>query len=165
MADLLSDFVGTWELTGFGSVTINNVETEADPSEENAWAAELNSITQAWLNDEPEELPEVSDASGLTLVVGPDGAFSETGDSDVEFISIDGVLGDGSDAFPGVLEESEGRVHAFTEETRYGLCRVGDGDTDVADEFIVDGDELTRITSMVTDGMYLNRFVYLYQRG
>lgn len=162
----LDNCTGRWKLAAFGSISHTDVETTTQREDDvDAWASELTEICDDWLDDTPDEMPELDEAEGLTLEVADDGSFEESGNAPVEFISADGVLGDGSDAFPGTLEEHDGRVFAFTDEERYDTRRVSDGDTDVSDEFLPDGDELVRVVSMVTDGMYRDRFVYRYARA
>lgn len=157
--------VGTWQLTGYASQ--EGLEASAGTSREDvdAWSRELDTSVEAWLNEAPEDFPDFRPVSGLTLSIEEDGAYEETGDAgeDVRIISVDGVLGDSLDVYAGQLREQNQRLLAFTDEPADGDQRLNDGDTQISDEFFPDGNELIRVVSMVTDGMYLDRFYYRYE--
>lgn len=157
--------VGQWQLTGYASIEGAEADTSTRRDDDpDAWNRELDAATDAWLNQTPADTPEFSPAGGLMLTIHADGAYQESGDAGegVAIISSDGVLGDSRDTYGGELRERHGRLLAFTDENPDGDQRLNDGDTQVTDEFFTDGNELIRVVSMVTDGMYLDRFFYRY---
>lgn len=166
MSDSIQDCVGQWELTGYASDEGNEAEARTSREDDiDAWARELDAAGQSWLTDTPSELPDFAPASGLRLTIHDDGSYEETGDAGerVSIISSDGVLGDSLDVYAGQLREQNDRLLAFTDEQPDGDQRLNDGDTQVTDEFLIDGNDLVRVVSMVTDGMYLDRFFYRYE--
>lgn len=166
MNDSIQAIIGQWELTGYASDEGREAEARTSRDDDiDAWARELDESAENWLSQAPEEFPDFDAAAGLTLSIEADGRYAETGDAgeQVHIISSDGVLGDSLDVYAGSLLEQNSRILAFTDEEPQGHCRLDDGDTQVTDEFFLDGNELIRVVSMVTDGMYLDRFFYRYE--
>lgn len=152
MSTSLADLAGIWTLSAYGELTLDDAPT-------------------AWLTAPPTRLPETTPDSGVTLTIGDQGRFTESGRPAEQalFHSYDGVLGDANDLFDGYLaavDGQDGRVFVFSDEVApVGCTRVDDGDTAITDEVRLDGQSLLRVVSVVTDGVYASRYVYRYVRG
>ena len=161
--------IGEWHLVGSGSASseiafIN--ETDPDP----------NGVSE-WLNGFDEALVEAAQpTSGLKLAIAPGGSFAEeaSGQPDVNWFDEEGVQ---SDVLPfgGTIVES-GEVSYFLPvsipnwatptDGKYGtaVLRYDDGDTKIANNIRIRTGKLVRTVNVVTDELYLDRVVIIYQR-
>lgn len=141
----------------------------------------------AWLaGDDRHGSADAARASGLELVIGADGRFTErrTGDARIrwydeggvetiaEAVPFDGyaVERGGHRYLRPALDPQAMSVRLKRDERFPGIAlRIDDGDTDdgdtlVADRIDRDGDRLLRTMSVVTDEAYLSRLTLVYQR-
>lgn len=131
-----------------------------------------------WLNGFDESLVDrASPTSGLTLSISPKGSFTErlSGKPNVYWFDNEGVLQTEVAPFDGVvvgcgqeayLRPAEIAKWATPEDGEYGraLLRYDDGDTKIADRIRTMGDRLVRVVNIVTDDLYLDRVVIVYER-
>jgi hypothetical protein len=132
-----------------------------------------------WLNGSDNALAEsAAETSGMVLSISPDGSFTEkvTGEPQVYWFDEEGVLAQGVSPFDGVIAWAADRAYlkpraianwAIPEEGRYApaLLRYDDGDTKIADQLRFEGHQLVRTVNVVTDELYLDRIVIIYQRS
>nr|WP_086938673.1 hypothetical protein [Thaumasiovibrio occultus] len=152
-----------WRLEQFGKTSRQLSSHSAD--------TEVTSA-QAWLQQPSQAIQTIETVkmSGLQLIFYRDGSFyDEAIDKglNIDWINDDGEL----DAYHSSIC---GQQHAWQQQTFLLLTdqdigeppylRYDDGDTLVADVCVVVGDQLYRTVNVVTDGVYLDRFVYVYQR-
>ncbi|MFN3600663.1 MAG: hypothetical protein ACK4UY_04650 [Dietzia sp.] len=151
MSTSIADLAGTWTLSAYGELTLDDAPT-------------------GWLIEPPTRLPDTTPNSGVTLTIADQGRFTESGRPTEQalFHSYDGVLGDANDLFDGYLaavDGQDGRVFVYSDEVApVGCMRVDDGDTAITDEVRLDGPSLLRVVSVVTDGVYASRYLYRYGR-
>ncbi|MBH8555819.1 hypothetical protein I8751_26425 [Nostocaceae cyanobacterium CENA357] len=161
--------IGIWLLTG--SISINSqikfFGDEPDP----------NGI-ENWLNSNSNNLiAQVEATEGLTLTISSDGKFSEerTGTPKVYWFDKEGVLESEVIPFNGHLSFYDSKVFLLvddlpswavpSDEVNKKKLRYDDGDTKIADSIEVQGEQLIRTISVVTDELYLDRVIVVYKRG
>jgi hypothetical protein len=166
----LASIQGEWCLVASGSVNseiafIN--DEEPDP----------NGVSD-WLNGIDDTLVDTATAtSGLTLSIASDGTFAEhvSGKPEVDWFDAEGILQAEVSPFNGVVVGSDQAVYlrpiniatwASPVEGRYGraVLRYDDGDTKISDRIRALGDRLIRTVNVVTDELYLDRVVIVYER-
>lgn len=135
----------------------------------------LDEFNRRWLAGEPLHVePTLTPLTGLTLTIAEDGAFTETGDADVVWFDDEGVLEMNARPFDGTLVTAPGgtfllgaegvQAATFADATDLRL-RIDDGDTGITDLVRIDGDQLFRTMSMITDEMYPARIRLAYRRA
>jgi hypothetical protein len=166
----LESIQGEWRLVASGSVNsqiafING--EEPDP----------NGVSD-WLNGIDDTLLDTAKAtSGLTLSIASDGTFAEhiSGNPEVYWFDVEGVLQAEVSPFNGVIVGSDQEVYlrpiniakwASPVERQYGraVLRYDDGDTKISDRVRTLGDRLIRTVNVVTDELYLDRVLIVYER-
>ncbi len=161
-------FVGTWALIGSFSIgsEIEFIDEEPDP----------NGVKN-WLNGKSyKSIEQIERTEGLTLNITFDGKFAEekTGNPNVQWFDVEGVLESEVIPFNGSLKISESNVYLIPNEilrseitsdlTNKTNLRYDDGDTKISDFIEVRDDSLIRTVNVVTDELYLDRTVIVYQR-
>ena len=161
-------FVGTWVLTG--SISTNSevqfIKDRPDPK------GVIN-----WLNGTSQELVEQTKASeGLVLTIAQNKKFEEkkTGDPKVKWFNYEGVESNNVEPFDGQLKLSKSRAYLIADnvpswampENRKSTVklRYDDGDTKIADFLEIINDRLVRTINVVTDELYLDRVIIVYQK-
>lgn len=176
----VEELTGTWNLTDYG--TLYHAEAPGlEGLEGTEWQTKLTDVTNAWMDDHPDELPEIAPRQGLTTTIDDAGRIEDSGGiGDMVYWDAYGVQG--GDLFEGYLAEpdepaeAEGRVFAFSDEVEPNDVQRCADDAYVTDEFFLggsdtdndtdnDGATMVRVMSVVFDGMYLYRSVFVYQRG
>ncbi len=165
---IIDNLIGTWIL--IGSISINS-EIELIGGEHDS-----NEV-EKWLGGKSYELiNEVEPTEGLILTITSDGRFEEekTGYPQVSWFDREGVLQSEVTPFQGYLSFHETNIY-FTpadlpswampvdRESRIKL-RYDDGDTKISDCIERQNDQLIRTVSVVTDELYLDRVIIVYQR-
>ncbi|MDE0854959.1 MAG: hypothetical protein OSA97_11125 [Nevskia sp.] len=131
-----------------------------------------------WLNGFDDELvANAKPTSGLTMTIKPDGQFVErlSGTPAVYWFDEEGVLQEEVTPFSGMVVDTEQASYlcpasipkwATPVSGRYGtaVLRYDDGDTKISDAVRRIGHQLVRTVNVVTDELYLDRVVILYQR-
>ncbi len=161
--------IGTWLLVGSSSIQdeIRLIGEEPDLQGVAAWLA----------GNGDERLATIAPTTGLTLTIQADGQFTEekVGDPKVDWFSAEGVLEPSVMPFNGVISWVAGVAYllltqpiARTIPQDAGVrqkLRYDDGDTKIADWIEVHGEQLVRTVSVVTDELYLNRVVLVYDKA
>ncbi|WP_435234818.1 hypothetical protein ACR30L_13755 [Psychromonas sp. PT13] len=162
----IDSIVGVWLLIGSVSINseINFIGEEPDPK----------GVTD-WLNDSGEELiDKIQATSGLTLSVSADRTFTEVkqGSPSIYWFSDEGVLESEVIPFNGVVKTNEYGAFLQPEDipswatptNNYGvILRYDDGDTKISDHIYIREDKLVRTINVVTDELYLDRIVVVYE--
>ncbi|MCE2595823.1 hypothetical protein K6Y31_13505 [Motilimonas cestriensis] len=165
----LTSLVGSWVL--IGSVAINSevafIGEDTDP----------NGVGN-WLNGRAGELVgQIKTVNGLTLTIADNGAFTEvkTGKLSITWYDQEGVLESEVEPFNGTLVlKGEGAflvaeaIPNWAQPTAndYGVAlRYDDGDTIIAEWLECIDNRLVRTVNVVTDELYLDRIVMVYQKS
>ena len=163
----IESFAGTWTLIGSTSINgeISFIDEEPDP----------NGVRN-WLNGKGAALrDEVEPNSGLTLSIAANGSFTEQveGDPNVYWFDSEGVLVSEVVPFGGFLklqgenaylQPSEIPSRATPDDEYNVVLRYDDGDTKICDCINLVGDTLIRTVNVVTDELYLDRVIIVYQK-
>lgn len=160
---------GKWELVA--AVAFDPGETAAAEA-----GVSRDEFNHGWLaGDVLTEEPPLEPLTGLTLTIAADGSFTETGTAAVEWFDEEGVLESNAVPFNGTIETTPAGMFLLSEAgpaTKGEFAdlpdlrlRRDDGDTGVTDLLTVDGDHLTRVMSVITDGVYPNRVRLEYRRA
>jgi hypothetical protein len=161
--------IGTWLLTG--SISLNSeikfIGDEPDP----------NGV-ENWLNSNSNNLiAQVEATEGLTLTISSDGKFFEerTGEPKVYWFDREGVLESEVIPFNGHLSFYDSKAFLLvddliswavpSDEVSKKKLRSDDGDTKIADSIEVQGEQLIRTISVVTDELYLDRVIIVYKKA
>lgn len=164
----LTSLVGSWVL--IGSVAINSEVTfigeETDP----------NGVRD-WLNGRADELVgQVETVKGLTLTIADNGTFTEvkTANPNITWYDQEGVLESEVEPFNGtVVLKGEGAFLVAKEIPNWAqptvnddgvALRYDDGDTMIAEWLERSDNRLVRTVNVVTDELYLDRIVMVYQQ-
>ena len=164
----LTSLVGSWVL--IGSVAINSevafIGEETDP----------NGVRD-WLNGRAGELVgQAETVKGLTLTIADNGAFTEvkTGNPNITWYDQEGVLESEVEPFNGtVVLKGEGAFLVAEEIPNWAqptvnddgvALRYDDGDTIIAEWLERIDNRLVRTVNVVTDELYLDRIVMVYQQ-
>ena len=178
----MTDFTGRWTLLGAVSHDPDVAYESEDEIRMDAVIGgtrlDLELLLHKWLAGETFDAePPLGSASGLTLDIGDDDTFRESGAAEVEWFCEEGVLEAKALPFDGrivttpagshLLLHGAGTEPASADGHRYGdvRLRLDDGDTQITDTVVLDGDRLRRTVSVVTDEMYLSRVRYEYGRA
>ncbi|HEY2038426.1 MAG TPA: hypothetical protein VGG95_02105 [Edaphobacter sp.] len=165
------DVLGKWKLTASANVTSQIAFDESNEPDPNG--------VGDWLNGFDEGLVSSATAtSGMLLAIKEDGFFTErvTGTPNVNWFDVEGVLCEKVVPFDGAVVEGVERAYlcpvkipsrAVPENGRYGeaVLRYDDGDTKIADSIHFMHEKLIRTINVVTDELYLDRTVLVYQRS
>ncbi len=130
-----------------------------------------------WLYGNSNELvAQTKPIQGLTLRINSDGSFTEerTEDLILPWFDREGVLDENVTPFSGVTKK-EGEVSYLlltspvtwaipTGAGRVGRIRYDDGDTIICDKLELLDRRLVRTTNVVTDELYLERVILIYER-
>ncbi|MFD3441049.1 hypothetical protein ACFWU3_26465 [Streptomyces sp. NPDC058685] len=178
----MTDFTGRWELLGAVShdpdVTSESVDEIRMDAVIGCTRLDLTLLLHSWLAGETFDAePPLEPATGLTLDIGDDDTFTESGTAEVEWFCEEGVLEAKALPFDGrivttaagshlLLHDEDADPHS-ADDDRYGdvRLRLDDGDTQIADTVVRAGDRLRRTVSVMTDEMYLSRVRYEYGRA
>ena len=132
-----------------------------------------------WLNAFDDNLVKTATpVSGLVLTIEPAlGAFTEMviGNPAIEWFDAEGVLAEEVSPFDGTivcnaqgayLRPKDVPEWATPVDGRYraAILRYDDGDTKIADNLRVADGRLVRTVNIVTDELYLNRVIIVYER-
>lgn len=165
---IIENLVGTWIL--IGSILTNSeiklIGGEHDSNEVEKWL----------VGKSYELLNQVEPTEGLTLTITSDGRFEEekTGYPHVSWFDREGVLQSEVTPFQGYLSFHETNIYFIPadlpswampvdKESKMKL-RYDDGDTKISDCIERQNDRLIRTVSVVTDELYLDRVIIVYQR-
>lgn len=163
---------GRWALTGSCSIN-HEITLEEEDSE-----IHLPEIAR-WLNGTAKELLlQWQPTEGLMLEIKADGSFSETatGRPQLQWFDAEGCLNEEASPFDGrwikgkdlaYLRPTEIQRWAMPAAGQYGaaVLRYDDGDTKICDQVQRDGERLLRCVNVVTDELYLNRVLMVYERA
>jgi hypothetical protein len=165
---------GRWELVAAGAA--EHVEVGYDDGHTTLGDLRLpaDEFNRRWLAGEALGAdPPLAPLTGLTLTV--DGTtFTETGAAEVPWFDDEGVLEPEARPFDGTLATSQAGTFLLTGEGRQATAfadaetlhlRCDDGDTAITDLVAVEGDQLHRTTSVITDEMYPSRIRLTYRRA
>jgi hypothetical protein len=127
-----------------------------------------------WLYGNSHELiRQATPIAGLQLQLNADATFTETKtqDLDLEWYDVEGVSAPSVIPFDGVIRADDDHLylHPDTESTledpvRSYRVRYDDGDTTICDRAELVQDRLVRTMSVVTDELYLDRSILIYQK-
>ncbi|WGV26167.1 hypothetical protein [Halotia branconii] len=161
--------IGTWLLTGSISIK-SEIKFIGDELDANG--------VENWLNSNSNNLiAQVEATQGLTLTISSDGKFSEerTGAPKVYWFDFEGVLQSEVIPFNGHLSFYDSKAFLLLDElvswavpsdkVNKKKLRYDDGDTKIADSIEVQGEQLIRTISVVTDELYLDRVIIVYKRA
>jgi hypothetical protein len=163
------NFPGEWTLDGYAFVETGNPIDPPGPADIANWL----------LGVAEDGRPRLETRTGLELTIRRDGSYSERV-ADCKYLMLwydsEGVQTDSPEPTEGTVREVAGTA-AISLHPRGALpprphhpggfrdvLRYDDGDTQVSDILHVVGESLSRVISVVTDGLYLNRVVTRYRR-
>lgn len=157
---------GVWLLTGATAVD-DEVDLDGLPVEEQI---------DEWLYGARYDLmDEAEPVEGLKLTIHPDGTFTEakTGSLRLPWYDREGVLDEEVVPFSGMLKTEATVMYLHLEEPiswassedaiRAVRVRYDDGDTTICDRLAIVNHQLVRTMSVVTDELYLNKLLLIYQ--
>lgn len=160
--------VGTWLLAA--AISINS---EVDLTE-TATAGGID----AWLYGSSNHLlNQAQPLEGLKLTIGADATFAEvkTHALNLAWYDREGVLDEQVTPFDGIVTIEGNLMYLHPEapiagalseaEVRNARVRYDDGDTIICDQIERVNDMLVRTMSVVTDELYLDRTILIYQRA
>lgn len=163
-----TQLIGTWHLAAHSSEDAD-IEAAAVESIEKRQDAIRDFFEQT------HTALEMAPTTGLHLTIADDHTFTEgvEGEPTFDWFDDEGVMCHPT-PFDGLVVNDDAGIYIRPHEIlswatpkpgEYGcILRHDDGDTKICDRLIVDGDDLFRIMSVVTDELYTNRLVYHYQR-
>jgi hypothetical protein len=169
------EFAGRWELVAAAAEEdIPNDYADDKTNIGHGWVP-VDEFNRRWLAGEPlHPEPPLTPLTGLTLTIAEDGTFTETGAADVAWLDDEGVLEQNARPFDGTVETAPGgtfligeegvQAAVFADATDLRL-RIDDGDTGITDLLTLDGDQLLRTMSMITDEMYPLRIRLAYRKA
>lgn len=174
----MTPFTGRWKLLGAVShhpaVTYECTDGTGMDAVIGGARMDLELLLSKWLAGETlDGEPAFEPAAGLTLEIGADLAFTETGTAAVEWFCEEGVLEPKAVPFDGrivttpagsylLLHDSLAEPYSEDDDVR---LRLDDGDTKITDTVALKGERLYRTASVVTDEMYVCRLRYEYERA
>jgi hypothetical protein len=164
----MGDFAGRWSLIGNAAVAaeVAFIDGRLHPDGVNDW-----------LNEVETGLEEhIKANSGVDIEIATDGRYIERvlGQGQLRCFNAEGVL---TDAAPcvgkvvtteqaGYLRPDEVPKWDLPKPGKYGkaVLRLDDGDIQIADCIRIQGIYLIRTTNVVTDGLRLDRTVFVYKK-
>ncbi|MBW4579077.1 MAG: hypothetical protein KME42_05810 [Tildeniella nuda ZEHNDER 1965/U140] len=159
--------VGVWLLTAATAID-DEVDLEGLPAADQI---------DEWLYSTAYDLiDEAEPVSGLKLTIHADGTFTEekTGLLNLPWYDREGVLDEAVTPFSGILKTEENLMYLHLEEPiswatpedtiREVRVRYDDGDTIICDRIEIISNQLVRTMSVVTDELYLNKVLLIYQK-
>ena len=162
----IDPFVGTW--LSIGSVSYRSklefIDGKPDP---------MGVVN--WLNGKGDNsIADITPAEGLTLTITKEGDFQEekTAEPEIQWFNASGELSPDIQPFSGTLSEYHLKVylidndapHWSKSKSKPKKNRYADGDTTIADMLEIRDEKLVRTVSVVTDEMYFDRVIIVYQR-
>ncbi|GLR12243.1 hypothetical protein GCM10007907_10330 [Chitinimonas prasina] len=162
------DLVGVWHLVGSAHI---NVDLDLPDDDDD------DSAVVDWLyGHSPELLAQLEATGGLTLQVQADGSFRQTcsGEPAVEWFGVNGVLEEKVVPFDGLVNSEGGEHFLLVPDLDWGApegeheqatLRYDDGDTMICDRVALQGAQLIRTVSVVTDEAYGDRVVMAFRRA
>ncbi|MDY6901727.1 MAG: hypothetical protein SWZ49_27155 [Cyanobacteriota bacterium] len=165
----IESLVGTWQLIGSASTKgeLAFIDNKPDP----------NGVKN-WLKGEAGEIiNQINSTSGLTLTINQNGTFTEEkeGNPEVNWFSSEGVLESKVVSFNGKVKFQADVAYLYPNEIpdwakprgrKYGIVlRYNDGDTIISDNISLIDEKLVRTVNVVTDGMYFDRVVIVYEKS
>jgi len=130
-----------------------------------------------WLYGNSYNLLEAAEVTtGLKLKIEAGGAFSEEniGNPQISWFDREGVLDDKVTTYSGVIKIEDGIAYLHLEnpkartipnsDLRRARVRYSDGDTIICDKVEIIDKSLVRTISVVTDELYLNRTMLIYEK-
>ncbi|MEL6929450.1 MAG: hypothetical protein AAFO95_12540 [Cyanobacteria bacterium J06600_6] len=128
-----------------------------------------------WLNGKGgDPSPEIISTSGLTLTITKTGFQEErTGNPDIQWFNTRGELSD-VQPFEGTVSFHGSKVYLIANNipkwskpsSKQGQkkYRYADGDTTISETVEIRADEMVRTMNVVTDLIYFDRVILIYQR-
>jgi hypothetical protein len=169
------EFAGRWELAAAAAEESPDTDYDDGDLVIGDHRVPLGEFNRRWLAGEVFTVePPLAPLTGLTLTIAGDGTFTERGAAAVPWFDEDGVLEPKAVPFDGTLATSpagtfllgpEGLQNAVFADAADLRLRIDDGDTGITDLITVDGDELTRVMSVITDELYPSRIRLAYRRA
>ena len=169
------EYTGRWELVAAAEEESPNTEYDDGHLTIGDHRVPLDEFNRRWLAGEVfTDEPPLAPLTGLTLTVAEDGTFTETGAATVAWFDDEGVLEPKAIPFDGTVTTSpagtfllgsEGLQNAVFADAADLRLRIDDGDTGITDLLTVDGDELVRVMSVITDELYPSRIRLVYRRA
>jgi hypothetical protein len=167
-----SELEGTWILAKSISTTAEILYEEEFPDRDTS--KEIND----WLYGNSYNLRDDAEViTGLKLKIDANGAFSEenVGNPQLSWFDEDGVLDEKVTTFSGTLK-IEDRIAYFHLENpkawiivnsagRKSRVRYDDGDTIICDKVEIIDKSLVRTISVITDELYLDRTMLIYEKN
>ena len=162
---------GRWQLAAR-----HFIQSEVENLDEEGLAPQ--SALGEWLNGNAlDMLADVWETQGLLLDIHADGSFTEqlTGTPKIIWFAADGCMSD-PEPFAGqctmvgnlgYLLPPEIDRWAIPKEGEFApaLLRYDDGDTMISEHVMLDRGRLLRCVNVVTDELYLNRVLLVYDRA
>jgi len=160
-------FIGTWLLMGSVSYRseLEIIDGRRDPM------GVLN-----WLNGKGDNsISEIIPAKGLTLTIAESGSFQEekTGEPEIKWFNASGELSK-VQTFSGKVSFHRSRAYLIANNIPdwakpYGKVnkaklRYDDGDTKITDLLEIRDKKLVRTINVVTDEMFFDRVIIVYQK-
>jgi hypothetical protein len=169
--DMNPELVATWTLVKSFSTTVEILFEAEFPDRD------VSEQIDDWLYGNSYNLRDDAKlTTGLTLKIDANGAFSEEniGNPQISWFDREGVLDDKVVTFSGIiktedrigylnLEQSEAKTISNT--VPMARVRYDDGDTIICDKVEVIDKSLVRTISVVTDELYLDRTMLIYEKS
>ena len=159
--------VGVWLLTAAIAID-DEVDLEGLPAEDQI---------DEWLYSAGYDLiNEAELIAGLKLTIHADDTFTEekTGLLNLPWYDREGVLDEAVTPFSGLLKTEENLMYLHPDEpTSWAIpedtireirVRYDDGDTIICDRIEIVNNQLIRTMSVVTDELYLDKVLLIYQK-
>lgn len=169
------EFTGRWDLAAANGDYDINVDYDDGHLVLGDVRLPSDEFNRRWLAGEQLRAdPAMTPLTGLTLTIAEDGTFTEDGTAEVNWFDDEGVLESDARPFDGTLVTAAGGTFLIGEEGVQATVfagadnlrlRIDDGDTAITDLVRVDGDQLLRRMSVVTDEMYPSRILLAYRRA
>ena len=129
-----------------------------------------------WLNGKGDSsIAEITPALGLTLTITPTDDFREQkqGEPDIKWFNAAGELSPNVLPFSGKLSRHNSKVYLIADNvpqwaqspSKPKRHRYADGDTTITDLLEIKANKLVRTVNVVTDLMYFDRVIIVYQQA
>lgn len=169
------ELFGIWTLVC--SNHVSNLEFQIDEDDED-WEVSDEAI-KSWLSHtETGDITSFQRDKGLKLTISKDMSFSEVrvGDSEIMILDEEGVqlVSSEFDVFNGFVRNYQGKY--FIEPREFpGYAEMDDqfsydvhtrvfDDSLVTDHVFIQDGHLVRVVNQITDLLYLDRFIYVYEK-
>jgi hypothetical protein len=167
-----AELVGTWILAKSISTTAEILYEEEFPDRD------ASKEIDDWLYGNCYNLRDNAEVTtGLNLKIDANGAFSEenVGIPQISWFDEEGVLDEKVSTFSGIvkIEDRSAYFHLKNpkswiipnSDVRWIRVRYDDGDTIICDKIEIIDKSLVRTISVVTDELYLNRTMLIYEKN